>query len=1038
MGGDGDDQLDGGEGYDTLNGEGGNDVILAGEGDIVSGGDGDDLIVVSTDDYAPALIDGGAGNDTVKLVDAGTGSLDGATVLNVENLLVHGGNWTVSATAGYDRVTVEDGATLASNVVVNNSDRLSVEAGGKLISGTAITWSGGGTAVVDNAGLIEGSSRVLNTTTGATGSLIFNNEAGGIVRGALSPQQAAHTDATITINNAGVMEAGGRVLDFRNFDGAGASAVINNLAGGIIRQYGSDTDVIRPGNDGVVNNWGTITTDPSFVGGGDLIDFQSDTGGRVNNYAGGLMEGSRHVVTGDNAVTVVNAGTMIGRNGSAVNIDNGGTEAEKVFITNHGTMEGRSAELADSDGDAIDVDGLVQVLNYGRIAGLGAEGYHDGEPNVSEGIAIGGGTIVNSANGEIYGYGRAIQVDNSGNGNALGTSTIVNDGLIKGDGHGPEGVAPADAARFDLRGNEAINLVGDYEDFVGNNSTGRIVGGISMGGARDTLNNSGSIVATGGSAIDMGAGNDQVNLYVGSTVTGKILLGSGDDVALSTSAGGYEIDGGDGSDTMAMDYTYGGADILSGGNGDDYIYAGAGDDQVDGGADDDTLYGNDGDDLIKGGSGNDDIDGGAGTDTAVFTGSLDNHGFTLNADGSVKVTDLRNGAPDGIDTLRNVERLTLADGVWTLVTGTTGDDALTGSAGNDLVFGGSGNDTFIGTGGLDRYDGGDGIDTIDYSQITFKVTVDLANGLAYYPGYLAGADHFSNIENAIGTGYDDLLIGTSGANTLIGGAGNDTLNGGDGDDILRGGAGNDTIDGGAGYDVLDLSDATGAISVNMAAGTVSGAGIGTDHFTNIENILFGSGNDQITGGNGDDTFDGGAGNDTINGGTGDDNLSGGLGNDTIDGGSGDDVVSGGLGNDTLKAGSGDDRVDGGDGNDIIDAGSGDDIIATGAGTDQVNGGSGNDVIDGGIGDDILTGGSGSDVFVFAAGFGKDMITDFAASGSSKDFIQFSVDLFDDYADVMSHTAQVGSSIVVTLDENNSVTLANTSLVSLTADDFRFV
>lgn len=36
----------------------------------------------------------------------------------------------------------------------------------------------------------------------------------------------------------------------------------------------------------------------------------------------------------------------------------------------------------------------------------------------------------------------------------------------------------------------------------------------------------------------------------------------------------------------------------------------------------------------------------------------------------------------------------------------------------------------------------------------------------------------------------------------------------------------------------------------------------------------------------------------------------------------------------------------------------------------------NDVIDGGSGDDILIGGSGHDVFVFAAGLGKDTITDF--------------------------------------------------------------
>ena len=253
------------------------------------------------------------------------------------------------------------------------------------------------------------------------------------------------------------------------------------------------------------------------------------------------MEGSRHVVTGDNAVTVVNDGTMIGRNGSAVNIDNGGSEAEKVFVTNRGTMEGRSAALSDSDGDAVDVDGLVQVLNYGRIAGMGANGRHDGEPNVSEGIATGGGDILNyGANAEIYGYGRAIQVDNSSNSNALGKTFINNDGLIKGDGHGPEGVTltPEEVARFDLRGNEAINLVGDYADEIINGSTGRIVGGVSMGGGNDHLQSLGSFTATGGSAIDMGAGNDTMYLYTGATVQGTILLGTGDDLVLSTADSG--------------------------------------------------------------------------------------------------------------------------------------------------------------------------------------------------------------------------------------------------------------------------------------------------------------------------------------------------------------------------------------------------------------------------------------------------------------------------------------------------------------------
>jgi hypothetical protein len=50
--------------------------------------------------------------------------------------------------------------------------------------------------------------------------------------------------------------------------------------------------------------------------------------------------------------------------------------------------------------------------------GLGASGIHDGGPNVSEGIATGGGIINDYAGGVIYRDGRAIQVDDSSNGDA--------------------------------------------------------------------------------------------------------------------------------------------------------------------------------------------------------------------------------------------------------------------------------------------------------------------------------------------------------------------------------------------------------------------------------------------------------------------------------------------------------------------------------------------------------------------------------------------------------------------------------------------
>lgn len=76
------------------------------------------------------------------------------------------------------------------------------------------------------------------------------------------------------------------------------------------------------------------------------------------------------------------------------------------------------------------------------------------------------------------------------------------------------------------------------------------------------------------------------------------------------------------------------------------------------------------------------------------------------------------------------------------------------------------------------------------------------------------------------------------------------------------------------------------------------------------------------------------------------------------------------------------------GNDYIVTGAGDDLINGGWGNDRPLGGRGNDVIDGGVSNDrliggehndTLTGGAGADTFVFAAGDGRDVITDFDAA-----------------------------------------------------------
>ncbi|TCR63686.1 hypothetical protein [Bosea sp. BK604] len=896
-------------------------------------------------------IPAGASSTTVTILVKGDGLfevaerfllvLESASNPNASSIVVGNDSIAAGTINNDDSAPTKILAGETHSALINVATQLVIDQGGSLVvpTGNAINWqSASANVVIENSGLIGGGITSANNNGG---SFTLNNQATGVIRGVID-LGSVKAGTPVTLNNAGRIELTTDRMDLR--DAKAGPIVVNNLAGGLILQTTVTPDVLRPGAGSVVNNYGTIKHADGLVGGGDGVDLAADAG-NVNNYAGGVIEASRHAVTGDGKMRVYNEGTMIGRNGSAVNMDNDGTEAERAVIINRGTMEGRSANLADSDGDAIDIDGLLTLDNYGRVAGLGHNGYHDGEPNVSEGIAIGGGIIRNYAGGEIYGHGRAIQIDNSSNANALGASTITNEGLIRGAGNLPTNVTPAEIALFAerMRGGEAINIVGSFGDTLTNSGT--IIGGVKMGGGDDVLTNSGTMTATGGSAIDMGDGNDRVTLEADGEVAGAILLGAGNDT-LTAVSGDIEIDGGAGNDTITS------------GEGDDIVFGGAGDDVLDGGEGDDILSGDDGDDVLKGG---------------------------------------------------------------------VGDDALIGGIGNDVLFGGEGDDDLI---------GGEGVDTVDYSDAAAAIVVDLAANAA--EGDTIGSDTLTGIENVVGGAGNDLITGDDLANVIDGGAGNDTLNGGAGDDLILAGAGDDVIDGGAGFDTLDLSGLTGPLSLDFARGLVSGAGIGSDRFSNIEQVLFGAGDDVLTGGNGNDAFDGGAGNDTLKGGAGDDTLSGGEGDDLLDGGSGNDALDGGNGIDTIKAGSGDDTIDAGAGNDIIDAGSDNDIVLAGAGDDSVDGGSGDDRLTGSVGDDALTGGSGHDVFVFAAGFGKDAIADFRTTGSSSDVIEFATNVFADFGAAIGAAHQVGADTVFTIDAGTALTLKNVQLASLHADDFHFV
>ena len=274
---------------------------------------------------------------------------------------------------------------------------------------------------------------------------------------------------------------------------------------------------MRPANNTVINNYGKITSNNYYTGttantGADGIDFQTTTGGTVNNYNGGLISGGRHGVNisykvGDNLttsfITVTNqvGSQIIGRNGSGVGSDvsgvvtNYGTISGNVdgsYITIAGTVDATVPVSANADGDGVDIDYTATIVNYGVIEGTGARGVgSDGLTNTSQGVAIGAGTIDNMAGAIIRGQGDGVLVDNSSQGPAFGSATIRNAGLIQGttrygisiNGSFNNTIVNSGT----ISGATAAILTGSGDDTLDSRSGGKIIGLINLGGGKDRL-----------------------------------------------------------------------------------------------------------------------------------------------------------------------------------------------------------------------------------------------------------------------------------------------------------------------------------------------------------------------------------------------------------------------------------------------------------------------------------------------------------------------------------------------------------------------
>ena len=317
-----------------------------------------------------------------------------------------------------------------------------------------------------------------------------------------------------------------------------------------------------------------------------------------------------------------------------------------------------------------------------------------------------------------------------------------------------------------------------------------------------------------------------------------VVGGQGDD-QLSGDASGNRIDGVEGDDTLGGG---GGDDTLIGGPGDDILFLGPGVAR-------ERAEGGDGDDRIVAGAAPADYDGGEDApvgsrglqpldlDVADYRAAPSGISADL-ATGSVSGPWIGGHVLSGMEGLagtRFSDALRGDDG-RSYFEGGAGDDLLVGDplpatpsgrrtarGGNDRLYGQDGDDTLIGGPGADMLDGGAGRDAVSYRFSPTSVFVDLDAPYLVDPdggdpdrfaplllpagadpidwrrldgqgwrGWAQG-DKFRDVEDLIGTFFEDILFGSPVGNRLDGGAG---------DDRLAGRGGNDTVLGGGGADIL--------------------------------------------------------------------------------------------------------------------------------------------------------------------------------------------------------------------------------------------
>ncbi len=773
---------------------------------------------------------------------------------------------------------------------------------------------------------------------------------------------------------------------------------------------GNDTLIGGAGND--VLNGGDGNDTALYIQSSGAIDINLSLGEAQGGDAEGDILNSIENITGTNfndilvgdiGANILQSGAgddwLVGGGGGDNLVGGVGNDTADYSASNAAVLIDLSVGTAsggDAQGDQLfGIENIVGSEYADNIRG-------DANANIINGGA-GNDVLIGLSGADKLDGGAGVDLVDYSMSNAAVSIDLLNNIATGGDAIGDElsniesiiGSVFADVILGDNNANELIGFAGD-DKIAGLGGADILEGGsgidsvdYSQSGARVNVDFSTGL-ASGGDAQD-----DRINGFeniIGSNFN-DTLKGDGNDNILIGGAGNDRLVGGLGVDT------------LNGGTGVDVAdyslsesaiqlslaarFAFGGDAERDILIDIENIIGSSFNDKLSGDINGNYLNGGDGVDEVDY--SLSNAAININI-----LADTATGGYAEGDNLDNIEN----------ITGSSFGDVIIGDNSVNILVGGDGDDILIGLSGADTLDGGAGADTVDYSGSGTAINVDLVTGITL------NGDVLSNIENVIGSDYNDILAASGSANyfntgdgidtvsyyasdvcvtinlmldtasggyaegdnldnvenitgssfgdNLTGDGANNILAGGAGNDVLMSSLGADKLDGGAGVDTADYSLSSGMVNIDLSSDNAFGGDADGDDLDNIENITGSNFADNLSGDANDNLIIGGAGNDVIVGLSGADNLSGGAGEDALIGGEGADILLGEGDEDTLFGGGGDDMLYGGQDVDLLYGNNGNDTLYGGQGEDVLKGGEGNDTLNGGTGNDILKGGAGND------------------------------------------------------------------------------